>query len=53
VLTPARRAAAALVALTLALCLVPSLRHVRHAAYGLAPAEAAEPAEPDGEATLP
>ncbi|HEY7511776.1 MAG TPA: glycosyltransferase family 39 protein [Vicinamibacteria bacterium] len=53
VLTPARRAAAALVALTLALCLLPSVRHVRHAAYGLAPAEAAEPAEPDGEATLP
>jgi hypothetical protein len=38
-----RQAAAAALGLTLALCLVPSIRHVRHAAYGLAPADA--PAE--------
>jgi 4-amino-4-deoxy-L-arabinose transferase-like glycosyltransferase len=41
-----RRLAAGALALTLLLCLVPSLRHVRHAAYGLAPApEAAAPDE--------
>jgi hypothetical protein len=38
-----RRLAAGALALTLFLCLVPSLRHVRHAAYGLAPAPDAAP----------
>jgi hypothetical protein len=37
-LSPARKAVAAAVALALLLCLVPSVRHVRHPAYGLAPA---------------
>jgi hypothetical protein len=49
-LSARRRVAAGAVALTLALSLVPSLRHVRHRAYGLAPAE---PSEPPEEAPVP
>jgi 4-amino-4-deoxy-L-arabinose transferase-like glycosyltransferase len=44
-LSPARKAVAAALGLTLALALVPSLRHVRHPAYGLAPEEAEMPDE--------
>ncbi|HVR69383.1 MAG TPA: glycosyltransferase family 39 protein [Vicinamibacteria bacterium] len=39
-LSPVRRAVAAALAITLLLSLVPSLRHVRHPAYGFAPAAA-------------
>jgi hypothetical protein len=44
-LAGARRAAAAALAAVLLLCLGPSLRHVRHAAYGLAPSAAVDPSE--------
>jgi dolichyl-phosphate-mannose-protein mannosyltransferase len=44
-LSPARKAVAAALAITLALCLVPSLRHVRHPAYGFPPAAAETPEE--------
>jgi 4-amino-4-deoxy-L-arabinose transferase-like glycosyltransferase len=49
-LSPARKAVAGALALTLLLCLLPSIRHVRHPAYGLAPAAEVEP--PD-ESPLP
>jgi hypothetical protein len=42
-LSPARRTAAAALALALLLSLVPSIRHVRHRAYGFAPAAAEAP----------
>jgi 4-amino-4-deoxy-L-arabinose transferase-like glycosyltransferase len=44
-LSPRRKAVAVLLGLTLALSLVPSIRHVRHAAYGLAPGAAETPDE--------
>jgi hypothetical protein len=49
-LSARRKVAAGALALTLVLSLVPSLRHVRHRAYGLAPAE---PNEPPQEAPVP
>jgi hypothetical protein len=45
-LSPARKGVAAAVALALALSLVPSVRHVRHPAYGLAAAAGKGPDEP-------
>lgn len=45
-LSRTRKAVAAALGLTLALSLVPSIRHVRHAAYGLAPATSETPDEP-------
>jgi 4-amino-4-deoxy-L-arabinose transferase-like glycosyltransferase len=44
-LSPTRKAVATALGLTLALSLVPSMRHVRHAAYGLAPATSEIPDE--------
>jgi hypothetical protein len=44
-LSPARKGVAAALAVTLLLSLVPSLRHVRHPAYGLGPPAAAVPEE--------